>query len=197
VKAEICAGEFSLPDSPRIETEEPAGLSAAGDMGKKLSETALYWERLDPHKARLYSYILKTLSFSPDADDIFHDTVLRGLRYFRSFRTDRDFGAWIFGIAHNEIRSHWRKSRRRRAMAEVETAAAAVPVSGNGLVQEVYDFAARLEPRARDVFFLFYESGFSIAEIAGIAGIKEGHVKWILHQARNEVRRIMGVTDEE
>ncbi len=166
-------------------------------MEKKLSETALYWERLDPHKDRLYGYILKTLSFSPDADDIYHDTVLRGLRYFRSFRTDKDFGAWIFGIAHNEIRTHWRKSRRRREMADAGNEAVAVPDTPDEKVREIYRFAARLEPRARDVFFLFYESGFSIAEIAGIAGIKEGLVKWILHHARVEVRRIMGVADEE
>jgi RNA polymerase sigma-70 factor (ECF subfamily) len=166
-------------------------------MEKRQSETALYWERLDPHKARLYSYILKTLSFSPDADDIYHDTVLRGLRYFRSFRTDRDFGAWIFGIAHNEIRTHWRKSRRRREMANAGNEAVAVPDTADEKVREIYRFAARLEPRARNVFFLFYESGFSIAEIAGIAGIKEGLVKSILHHARIEVRTIMGVADEE
>ncbi len=191
------AGEIALSPAPVSRAGPEPGGRETGDLGAMTVESGAYWDRLAPHKSRLYRYILKALSFTQDADDVFQETVLKGCRHFRSFRPDGDFGAWIFGIAHNEIRTQWRRNRRRRDIADAETAPVAAPDSGNELVREVYRFAARLAPRERSVFFLFYESGFSLAEIAGIAGLKEGHVKWILFQARNSLRRIMGASDEE
>ncbi|MCX6559043.1 MAG: sigma-70 family RNA polymerase sigma factor [Candidatus Aminicenantes bacterium] len=157
---------------------------------------SLFWDYLAPLKPKLYNYILKSLNFSPDADDVFQETVLHGLQYFRSFRRDEIFGAWIFGIAHNEIRTHFKKRRRTESLPEPDKIAASAAGSPGGAVGEVYRYAAQLKPRERDIFFLFYESGFSIAEIADLAKLKEGHIKLILFQARTALKTIMGVTHE-
>ncbi|MDD8026515.1 MAG: RNA polymerase sigma factor [Acidobacteriota bacterium] len=184
MKTELIAGGIAVSAAPSGTANPEFGFPS-------------FWDRLAPLKSNLYSYILKALNFSQDADDVFQETVLCGYRYFRSFRRDGEFGAWIFGIAHNQIRSQWKRDNRRQAMADAATAAVVSPESENELVREIYRFASGLAPRERSVFFLFYESGFSIAEIAGIAGLKEGHVKWILFQARASVRKIMGASDEE
>jgi RNA polymerase sigma factor (sigma-70 family) len=157
---------------------------------------SLFWDYLAPLKPKLYNYIHKSLNFSPDADDVFQETVLHGLRYFRSFRRGESFAAWIFGIAHNEVRTHFKKSRRTESLPEPEKIAAAAAGAPGDAVGEVFRYAARLAPRERDIFFLFYESGFSIAEIAGLTRFKEGHIKLILFQARAALKDIMGVTHE-
>jgi len=53
-----------------------------------------------------------------------------------------------------------------------------------------------LKPRQREVFFLFYDQGFSIQEIARITGLREGNVKFILNRARTAIKSIMGDQNE-
>lgn len=55
-------------------------------------------------------------------------------------------------------------------------------------VQDVYDVAESLDPKKRQVFFLFYYNRFSINEIKEITGIKEGNIKFILNQCREEIK---------
>ena len=60
------------------------------------------------------------------------------------------------------------------------------------LVREVYRFADSLKPKHKEIFFLFYDSGFSVAEISRVTGVREGNVKFILNRARNSLRERLG-----
>lgn len=154
---------------------------------------AAFWCLIEPLKLRLYNFILKSLNFSTDADDVYQDTVLHAFQYFASFQKGKDFGAWIFSIAHNEVKSHFRRSRKQTATHNIEARAASLPDGADELVREVFRFAAQLRPKEREVFFLYYESGFSIPEIEGITGLKEGYIKLLLSQARNRLKEALGV----
>ena len=136
------------------------------------------------------------MNFATDADDVYQETVLHGFQYFSSFRQDKEFRAWIFSIGHNEIKRHF-KSRRK----QVEVAAAHIPLISSpdeerALINEIYRYAAGLKPREREVFFLFYESGFSINEIEEITGLKSGYIKLLLHQARTYLKTKLGVSHD-
>ena len=158
----------------------------------KASQTA-FWGLIEPVKLRLYNFIFKSLNFSTDADDIYQETVLRAFQYFASFRKDKDFRAWIFSIAHNEIKSHFRRTRKQTATHSIDALTASQNESTGALVREIFQFAARLKPKERQVFFLYYESGFSTPEISGITGLKEGYIKLLLSQARNRLKEALGV----
>jgi len=154
---------------------------------------AAFWNLMEPVKLRLYNFVLKSLNFATDADDVYQETVLHAFQYFASFRKDRDFRAWIYSIAHNEIKNHFRKSRNLTASPNIGALMASPNDSTGALVREVFRFAAQLRPKEREVFFLFYESGFSIPEIEGITGLKEGYIKLLLSQARNNLKEALGV----
>ena len=153
---------------------------------------AAFWELMEPVKLRLYNFIFKSLNFSTDAEDVYQETVLHAFKYFASFRKDKDFRAWIFSIAHNEIKSHFRRSRKQTAVHNIDSLAASQPDDRGTLVREVFRFAAQLKPKEREVFFLYYESGFSIPEIEGITGLKEGYIKLLLSQARSRLKEALG-----
>jgi len=153
---------------------------------------AAFWEMLAPSKAKLYNFIRKSLGFSVESDDVYQETILRAFQYLGSFREDRSFEAWIFGIAHNEIRRHFRKSSSVPAGLEIERWIAADPLPARILAGEVYRIAENLKPRFRQVFFLFYDAGFSIKDITRITGLREGNVKLILNRARNTLRERLG-----
>jgi RNA polymerase sigma-70 factor (ECF subfamily) len=154
---------------------------------------AAFWELMEPVKLRLYNFIFKSLNFSTDADDVYQETVLHAFQYFASFRKDRDFRAWIFSIAHNEIKSHFRSSHKQIAVHDVDALASSQAGETGELVREVFRFASRLRPKEREVFFLYYESGFSIPEIEGITGLKEGYIKLLLSQGRSRLKEALGV----
>ena len=159
-------------------------------------DSAAFWDLLSPVKDKLYNYIRKSLSFSVEADDVFQETILNAFRYFNTFRRDREFGPWLFAIAHNVLRDHFRRAARTVATPEAERWAEEDGTRTRELVREVYRYAEGLKPRHREVFFLFYDSGFSVAEIAGITGLGQGNVKVILFHARNALKTALGANHE-
>ncbi|MCX6575144.1 MAG: RNA polymerase sigma factor [Candidatus Aminicenantes bacterium] len=167
---------------PEMKDKEVVGVSQAA-----------FWGLIEPVKLRLYNFILKSLNFSTDADDVYQETVLHAFQYFASFRKDKDFRAWIFSVAHNEIKSHFRRTREHTAVHNIDSLASPQADETGALIREVFRFAARLKPKEREVFFLYYESGFSIPEIREITGLKEGYIKLLLSQARNNLKEALGV----
>lgn len=167
--------------------------------------TPAFREMLEPVKHNLYNFIYKALNFSEDADDVFQETVLRALKYISGFKPNRSFKTWIFTIAHNEIKSYYKKnSDKDRIMPDVfrgENIAEEFAANSEGeeknVVKDIYEIAAELKPNQRRVFFLFYDDKFSIKEIRDITGLKEGNIKFILNRSRERIKEELGVKDEE
>jgi RNA polymerase sigma-70 factor (ECF subfamily) len=160
------------------------------------AEPTRFWELAGPHERKLYNYIKKTLAFSTDADDVYQETLLRALKYFRSYRDSRSFATWFFAIAHNEIRRHFKHPHEPDAAGAAERLTTKDENVDRVLVREVYRFAEGLRPRHREVFFLFYDGGFSVAEIARVTGLRQGNIKFILNRARASLRKTLGGSHE-
>lgn len=157
----------------------------------------LFWELVSPHKHKLYNFIRKSLNFSEDANDVFQETVLRALRYFRSYKKEKKFNTWLFAIAHNEIKKHYKKASQHASFNDMDRVKAPEPDDSQELVKEVYQYAEILKPKQREVFFLFYYSGFTISEVSQITKLKPGNIKFILHQARNSLKKIIGEQNDQ
>jgi len=156
------------------------------------ADPRVFWDLAEPHKQRLYNFIQKSMSFSTESDDVFQETLLRGLKYFPSYHREKSFGTWLFAIAHNEIRKHFKNSRRDIPLPLAESLIVGNEYTNIHLVREVYRLAGGLKPKHKEIFFLFYDSGFSIADISRITGVREGNVKFILNRARNSLRERLG-----
>lgn len=183
--------------APAIGARRPG--DAAGERAKdiyRVAEKDAFWDLLVPCREKLFNFIRKSLRFSTAAEDVYQETVLNAFRYFRTFRQDKEFAPWIFAIAHNALRDHFRREARTPAGPVVERLGQEDDSRTRELVQEIFAYAERLKPRHREVFFLFYDSGFSIAEIAGVTGLGEGNIKLILNQARNSLKAALGVNHD-
>ena len=179
---------FQLRQSPAITG------STAKDQDREAFLTYLL-----PVKKYLFNFIRKALNFSPDADDIFQEALLKGFRYFHSFDRRKNFKTWIFTIAHNLMKDMFREKHLRHWPVSLEEAGepaienVCFPISVSQEVREIYAAAAHLKPRQREVFFLFYYNEFSIPEIAEITGLTRTNIKFILHQARSAVKKVLEV----
>ena len=165
---------------------------AMESFAKLNADPRVFWDLADPHKQKLYNFIHKSLSFSAESDDVFQETLLRGLKYFPSYHREKSFSTWLFAIAHNEIRKHFKNLHRDMPLPLAESLIRGAEQTNLHLVREVYRFADSLKPKHKEIFFLFYDSGFSVAEISRVTGVREGNVKFILNRARNSLRERLG-----
>jgi len=144
--------------------------------------------RLSPHKEKLYNFILKSANSSPDAEDLYQDTVLRAFRYYNSYDRDKAFKPWIFRIASNTIRDYFRRHHPARLLERLD-----FPDRTDSRmeqdIREIYRLAGRLKPKHRQVFFLYYDNDFSVSEISDVTGLSAFNVKFILSQSRKAIKR--------
>lgn len=168
------------------------GISRMKKNGELEATGILFWELINPHKQKLYNFIQKSMNFSEDANDVFQETVLRAFKYIKSYKREKSFNTWLYTIAHNEIKRHYKQSRKHALVTDMDRIKATEAYEIEELVKEVYRFAKNLKHKHREVFFLFYYSGFTISEVSQITSLKEGNIKFILNQARNSIKKLFG-----
>jgi RNA polymerase sigma-70 factor, ECF subfamily len=104
--------------------------------------------------------------------------------------------SYLYVIATNLIRDHWRKTEReRRALRSVTAGAAADPVAYPVQDVDVRNLIASLPPRLRDPFLLHYYGGFGIREVATLLHRPEGTIKADLFAARARLKTALGERD--
>ncbi|MCU0290071.1 MAG: RNA polymerase sigma factor [Acidobacteria bacterium] len=156
-------------------------------------QTARFIQHLTPIKKNLYNFILKSMNFSSDADDIYQETLLKSYRYFHTFDSNRNFKTWLFTIAHNQIKDYFKNNRVFIPLEEIQGRVAETCDAFPDEVRDIYRAAATLNPRQREVFFLYYYNEFKVTEIVDITGLTRFNVKFILHRARLAIKKMMEI----
>lgn len=153
-----------------------------------MTDKELFLHLLLPVKKHLYNFVRKALNFSHDADDIFQEALLKGYRYFYSFDRHKNFKTWMFTIAHNLVKDYYNRSHL--VLLEDSDIIPFDPMETQSEdVKEVYAAAKSLKPRQREIFFLYYYNEFKVPEIAEIMGLTKTNVKFILHKARESIKK--------
>ena len=108
--------------------------------------------------------------------------------------------SYLYMIATNLIRDHWRKTERERRAIRSVTARAATEAALEEVAYPVQDVDVRnliasLPPRLRDPFLLHYYGGFAIREVATLLRRPEGTIKADLFAARARLKTALGERD--
>lgn len=75
---------------------------------------------LAAHHREIYRYLVRATARASEADDLAQETFLRAYRAHRTLAPDANARAWLFAIATNVAKNHFRaESRRRRAHTAV------------------------------------------------------------------------------
>ena len=81
------------------------------------------------HHAEIHRYLVRITARASDADDLSQETFLRAFRAHRGLAPDANVRAWLFAIATNLCRNHFRGEKRRR-LAMAAAGAEPAPVGG-------------------------------------------------------------------
>jgi RNA polymerase sigma-70 factor, ECF subfamily len=101
--------------------------------------------------------------------------------------------SYLYMIATNLVRDHWRRSGRERRA--ITTLTAAAPRDTSYQPAQDVDVRALIEAlpaRLRSAFLLHYYAGFGVREVAAMLGRPEGTVKADLYHARARLKAALG-----
>jgi RNA polymerase sigma-70 factor, ECF subfamily len=146
----------------------------------------------------LYAYVIELVRHEQTAMDIVQETFINATRHIASLREDGRFGSWLFSIAHQKCRQHWRKPQHESV--EIDDQLHEFDSDADGprelLIRqeeegEFMKLLQSLSEAHRSVVLLHYLEDFSLEEIAEIAGISVGTVKSRLHYAKKQLRELL------
>jgi len=135
-------------------------------------------ELYDEHMERVYGYIRRHVADEGVAEDLTHDVFLHVYRAIPTFDPSKEVRPWLFAIAANRLRDHWRSLPRRMEAAQArideeglpEPAAAEVPahagLESGELKDALADAVATLPETLRTALHLRALEGLSFEAIA-------------------------------
>jgi RNA polymerase sigma-70 factor, ECF subfamily len=131
-----------------------------------------------------------------DDDDTAHEIASEAfVRLLSRWTKVESPQSYLYMIATNLIRDHWRRAERERRAIRSATAGAADPVSYPAQDVDVRNLLQALPPRLRDPFLLHYYGGFGIREVAALLRRPEGTIKADLFAARARLKTALGERD--
>jgi RNA polymerase sigma-70 factor (ECF subfamily) len=159
----------------------------------------------------IFNLIYRMVGDMEDATDLTSQTFLHALRAYDRFRGEAQAYTWLYRIAVNLCKNHFRK-RDREARFQLVSLDAPVMSDGEEMERDIEDLTqsperlmegqelqvriqeaiAALAPDLRTVILLRDVQGLSYQEVADITGCTVEAVKSRIFRARGHLRRALG-----
>ena len=170
------------------------------EIGERTSGS--FFEAYDAHHDGIRRFIRMLVKDPWTTEDLTQETFVRVLKGIDELSERSKMRAWIYRIALNVCRDHFRtryvrmRERREQGTAEVlELLPSPCSTETNLIHQEmttcIQQKVGMLPERLRTVVWLFDFDGLSQDEIAQALGISVENVKVRLHRARRKLKSIL------
>ena len=176
-------GEYAIPNV------EARSLSRPDDLPMDSDAFAGFYQRSAP---ALRAYLARVSGNSALADDLTQESYLRFLCATCPEGGEVNYRRYLFRIATNLLRDHWRRPKT----ACIEDVPEQFLAARDGLSridsQAVLDPAmARMRPRERQLLWLAHAEGYSHQEISEITGLSTAGIRLLLFRARRKIARLL------
>lgn len=159
------------------------------DMNSYNAESlSILWDSLTP---KLFGYLINTLRDRGLAEDILQTTWIKVAQALPGFKEKgAGINAWIFMIARNECRDHWRKAGRETPFDPVlhDREAGGEQELENKMMAE--QILAALQPEDREILRLRFIADLSSNDIAKALNINFVSARVRLHRALARARAV-------
>ena len=159
---------------------------------------------MDRHAAPLFHFLHRLTGNEDDANDLAQETFVRVFKAKDSFRLDQKFSTWLFAIAANLARNHFRwRGRHPQVSLEAESAETEQTLGGTlpsnlpspreaalagECARAVRSAVAALPPDLREALVLCEWEECSVAAAAEILKTTPKAVESRLYRARQSLR---------
>lgn len=131
--------------------------------------------------APLVGYLQRLTGSPAVAEDLLQDTYVRLLSQVRIPDDDGHLKNYLFRIATNLARDHFRKSGRMTSLELVDEPTTDPTMSD---ATDVWRQLAQLSTRDRELLLLAYVEGLTHREIAAVTGLMRASIRPLLFRAR-------------
>lgn len=177
------------PFDPAADTED-ALMARYAESGDSATFEELF-HRLAP---RMLGYFRRHLSDEAAAADLLQQTFLHLHRARRDFRPGSPILPWLYTIAGNVRREHFRRLGRRPELsfdADHHPEPTTAPSSSSPTDRLVKRALLALAEIDREVLVLAWYEGLDYPEIARVLGISHGAVKVRAHRASKRLKALL------
>ncbi len=186
------------PDAPPGRERTDEELFDAYIAGEEAAFGVL-WQRYAPPLTRM---MRRQARSQQDAGDLVQQTFLQLHRARNDFRTGSQLRPWLYTIALNLRREHFRKLGRRRESAmdlddkpSLQPTTAPLDASASETAEQVRAALSRLPEGQRLVIQLHWFEGLPMAEVADVLGASVSAVKVRAHRGYKVLRELLEKTD--
>jgi RNA polymerase sigma-70 factor, ECF subfamily len=159
------------------------GAASAGTRGAAAEQL------FTAHYPKLAGWVRRLVDDDETAHEIASEAFVRLLaKWTKPGKLDSP-QSYLYVIAMNLVRDHWRKlERERRALSRVVAGADPEPYADPSQDVDVRELLGALPSRLREPFLLHYYAGFGVREIAALLKKPEGTIKADLYHARGRLK---------
>jgi RNA polymerase sigma-70 factor (ECF subfamily) len=176
---------------PNALTGDAASLACAQTRSTGMDSDAFagFYER----SARpLWAYLARSSGDPALADDLVQESFIRFLAADAPTDGEVSSRRYLFRIATNLLRDHWRRPRH----SSIEEVPEQFCLTADTSAQSDSSIAlgpalSQLRPRARQLLWLAYAEGYSHSEIAAITGLASASIRLLLFRARRQMARLL------
>jgi RNA polymerase sigma-70 factor (ECF subfamily) len=167
-----------------ISSTGPTPIGRVSKAGKAQAE-----QLFAAHYPKLAGWVRRLVDDDETAHEIASEAFVRLLsRWTKPSNLDSP-QSYLYMIATNLVRDHWRKmERERRAMRTVTAGGDLEPTVDPAQDVDVRELLMGLPAKLREPFVLHYYAGFGVREIAVLLKRPEGTIKADLYHARNKLK---------
>jgi RNA polymerase sigma-70 factor (ECF subfamily) len=145
------------------------------------------------HQSPVYSYLLRLLRNTHDAEEAAQETFLRVLRGLAGYRRELPFRPWLYRIAQNcartvAARKSEQEERERRASGSRPEGTATMNPADAAIRQEIYTLVDGLPEAQKEAVTLHYGQGLSHSEVASVLDVPAGTVATRIHSGLESLR---------
>ena len=128
-----------------------------------------------------------------DAEDILQETMIKFVTVRPVFESDTHRKAWLMRVASNlaKNRIDYNKVRDTMELNEEIVGEVQEDLDQGDEYKAIWDAVRSLPVHQREAIHLFYQEGYSTAEIANITGRREATVRSDLKRARDRLREML------
>jgi RNA polymerase sigma factor (sigma-70 family) len=158
-------------------------------------EAAAFQELFTRYAPKLTSLMLRELRAREEANDLVQQTFLQLHRARLDFDPSQRFRPWLYTIALNLKREHFRRRRRRPEVLGDLADERAAPAGAHDALEAHRSLAwalAQIPEENRSVIELHWFDGLSFAEVAKCLGIGAVAAKVRAHRGYLRLKKLLG-----
>lgn len=160
-------------------------------------------EQFETYYDKVYAFLYARTGNATLAEDLTSQTFVKIAENFRTYNKEKGaVSTWIFTIALNEMRSHFRRQKGKETAPLEElpelsnTEDVEMKILQRERKKELLSLLSRLDKRQRSAVTLKYYGELSNHEIACILEISESNVSTILSRSIKKLKNLLEQCDD-